>query len=159
MDINNTYQALNGWAKDQVKLMKVELQTTENLKNNISYKIEKKIDGSLLVSFEMPEYAIFVDQGRKKGSKQPPLEPIMKWAKAKSLPTFKDGNGKSISETSRAFLIARSIAKKGIKARPFMNIPSDNSNKLTELIGASFARDLAFELQVVFNNAGIGAEK
>ncbi len=29
MDINNTYQALNGWAKDQVKLMKAELQTTE----------------------------------------------------------------------------------------------------------------------------------
>ena len=50
------------------------------------------------------DYFIFVDQGRKAGSKMPPLEPIRKWCRDKNIPE------------SAAFPIAKKIAEEGIPA-------------------------------------------
>jgi len=50
-----------------------------------------------------PEHYVFVDKGRRPGAKQPPAKPIKAWIRQKGL----DLN---------AFAVARSIAKKGIKA-------------------------------------------
>lgn len=49
------------------------------------------------------EYLKYVDEGRRAGSKAPPIEPIRKWAKLKGLPE------------GLAFPIAKSIGIKGIK--------------------------------------------
>lgn len=63
-----------------------------------------KVSGSRII-FEAtaPEHYVFVDKGRRPGAKQPPVKPIQEWIKRKGL----DLN---------AFAVARSIAKKGIKA-------------------------------------------
>ena len=52
------------------------------------------------------EYARYVHEGRKPG-KMPPIGPIALWARRKGL-------------AIPAFVIARSIAKKGTKANPFL---------------------------------------
>lgn len=62
------------------------------------------IQGTRIVyEAKAPEHYVFVDKGRRAGAKQPPTKPIEKWIKQKGL----DLN---------AFAVARSIAKKGIKA-------------------------------------------
>lgn len=62
------------------------------------------IQGTRIVyEAKAPEHYVFVDKGRRAGAKQTPTKPIEKWIKQKGL----DLN---------AFAVARSIAKKGIKA-------------------------------------------
>lgn len=53
-------------------------------------------------------YGGWVHDGRKPGGKFPPLAPIKAWAKRHGMPE------------SAAFPIARKIAQKGIKERPFL---------------------------------------
>lgn len=76
-----------------------------------------KVSGSRII-FEAtaPEHYVFVDKGRRPGAKQPPLKPIQEWIKRKGL----DLN---------AFAVARSIAKKGIKAT---NIYTSAINRFKE---------------------------
>ena len=76
-----------------------------------------KVGGSRII-FEAtaPEHYVFVDKGRRPGAKQPPLKPIQEWIKRKGL----DLN---------AFAVARSIAKKGIKAT---NIYTSAINRFKE---------------------------
>jgi len=50
------------------------------------------------------DYFVYVDQGRKAGSKMPPLEPIKQWCRDKGIPE------------SAAFPIAKKIAEEGIPA-------------------------------------------
>jgi len=50
----------------------------------------------------------------------PPPSKLINWIKAKPIPRFRDKKGRFISYQSQAFLIARSIGKKGIKPFPFM---------------------------------------
>ncbi len=76
-----------------------------------------KVSGSRII-FEAtaPEHYVFVDKGRRPGAKQPPVKPIQEWIKRKGL----DLN---------AFAVARSIAKKGIKAT---NIYTSAINRFKE---------------------------
>jgi len=155
MNFASTLDTLQDYADDCISLMQEKLQHTDNLKNSLTYKITPDKNGWIL-SFEFPDYAIFVNDGRKPNSKQPPIEPIKKWAIQKGLPDWKDDRGKFISENSRAFLIARAIGRRGIKPIPFMDIPLNKSAQLADEIGGSFSKDLALTLQTVFNKAGIG---
>lgn len=88
-----------------------------NLIKNVDYrKVEK--NKQWLVQVILPKYAINVDQGRRAGAKMPPVGPILDWLRRKKIAPK---NGKL---GQLAFAIAKSIAKKGIKARPFLkNIP------------------------------------
>jgi len=62
-----------------------------------------RVEGSKVIYEAVaPAHYIFVDKGRKAGSKMPPVKPIQKWITQKGL----DLN---------AFAVAKSIAKKGIK--------------------------------------------
>jgi hypothetical protein len=54
-------------------------------------------------------YALFVHEGRRAGARMPPAEPIRRWAQLKGIPE------------EAVFPIRRSIARKGIKAKPFMS--------------------------------------
>jgi hypothetical protein len=61
----------------------------------------------------LPEYADFVDEGRKAG-KRPPIAPILRWIKRNRIKS-------DVPPKALAFAVANSIAKKGIKARPFLD--------------------------------------
>ena len=69
-------------------------------------------DGDLVYDIILNDYLTFIESGRRSGAKMPPVEPIVKWARARGIPT----------DNSTIFLIRRAIARDGIAPRPFMAI-------------------------------------
>ena len=69
-----------------------------------------KIDGE--------SYLRFVDKGRRPGSKPPPVSKIMKWMDARGIKGRDKKTGKFIPKRQAAFMIARSIGKKGFRNQP-----------------------------------------
>jgi hypothetical protein len=67
----------------------------------------------------MPNYAIYVEKGRKPGVKAPPVRVIVDWIKRKKIP-LRGGRINAV-----AYAIARSIGRWGIKAKPFIERSAD----------------------------------
>lgn len=67
-------------------------------------------DGDLVYDILLNDYLTFIESGRRKGAKMPPVEPIVKWARQHGIPT----------DNSTIFLIRRAISRDGIAPRPFM---------------------------------------
>ncbi len=67
-------------------------------------------DGDLIFDIILNDYLVYIENGRRKGAKMPPIEPIVRWARSKGIPT----------DNSTIYLIRRAISRDGIKARPFM---------------------------------------
>ncbi len=76
------------------------------------------------LSIEMAAYAQFVEEGRRKGAKQPPSTAIKEWILQKGIT-----RPSKYSLDGFAFVIARSISKKGIKPRPFIQTTVDSTMK------------------------------
>jgi hypothetical protein len=62
----------------------------------------------------MPDYAIYVDKGRR-GGKRPPIKAILNWMKQAGI------NTKGVRQIDIAYAISNSIGQKGIKPRPFID--------------------------------------
>lgn len=67
-------------------------------------------DGDLVFDIMLNDYIQYIENGRRKGAKFPPIEPIIQWCRKKGLPT----------DNSTIFLIRRAISRDGIAARPIM---------------------------------------
>ncbi len=67
-------------------------------------------DGDLVFDIMLNDYITFIESGRRKGAKMPPVEPIVRWAKKHGIPT----------DNSTIYLIRRAISRDGIQARPVM---------------------------------------
>ena len=67
-------------------------------------------DGDLVFDIILNDYLVYIENGRRKGAKMPPVEPIVRWARKHGIPT----------DNSTIFLIRRAISRDGIKPRPFM---------------------------------------
>ena len=78
--------------------------------SNIFKEMKAKASGNIVIELLLNNYVKYIESGRKKGSKFPPLEPIVQWAKKKGIKT----------DNSTMFLIRRAIAEDGIRPRPFM---------------------------------------
>ena len=116
------YEASVEWAQHVVALAKANLirgkkVAAGTLYNSVSYEIDKQTGE---IEFFTAEEGKFVESGRRRGSRMPPPGAIAKWAKEKGIPQFRDKKGRYISNDSRAFLLSRSIAIKGIKPYPFL---------------------------------------
>ena len=68
-------------------------------------------DGDLVFDILLNDYLTFIESGRRKGAKMPPVEPIVKWAKKHGIPT----------DNGTIYLIRRAISRDGIAPRPFMD--------------------------------------
>lgn len=94
-------------------------------------KIEiKQTSNGIVLTY--PEYFIYIDSGRKKGSRPPSTRVIMRWLDDKRISTpF------GMSRRSFAYIIARSIGRDGIRPRPFLDkINSLLQRMLTEHLEA-----------------------
>lgn len=127
-------KALNEIGREVVKeltnqLLSADKKATSNLINSLDYEVVDTIDGFFINLLASP-YLKYVDEGRKPG-KMPPPSKLYNWIDAKSI-RFKNKKGKLISKESTAFLIARSIGKKGIKPTNVIQKTINNiySNKL-----------------------------
>lgn len=67
-------------------------------------------DGDIVFDLMLNDYLVFIESGRRAGAKFPPVEPIVKWARKRGIPT----------DNSTIYLIRRAISRDGIKPRPFM---------------------------------------
>ena len=67
-------------------------------------------DGDLIFDIILNDYLTFIESGRRKGAKMPPVEPIVKWARSRGIPT----------DNSTIYLIRRAISRDGIQPRPIM---------------------------------------
>ena len=146
MELKETKRALQIFAKNVVKVSRSNLtkgrkNVSKELYDSIAYDL-KVHKNSFSLSFLMEDYGVFQDKGvsgkEKKyntkfkfKSKMPPREPILKWIKARRL-NLRDDKGRFAKggQKTLAFLIQRSIYKKGIKPSLFFTKPFEKHFKL-----------------------------
>lgn len=73
-------------------------------------QVKSTNDGDLIFDIILNDYLTFIESGRRKGAKFPPVEPIVRWARSRGIPT----------DNSTIYLIRRAISRDGIAPRPFM---------------------------------------
>ena len=78
--------------------------------SNIFKEMKAKASGNIVIELLLNNYVQYIESGRKKGSKRPPIEAIREWAKNKL--------GKTDNLT--IYKIRSAIVRDGIKPRPFM---------------------------------------
>jgi hypothetical protein len=116
-------------------LVENDKQVTGNLIRSLDFKIIQQVDGLFLQILAAP-YFKFVDEGRKPG-KMPPVKPIQKWSERKGI------KFNNMSNRQTAFVIARSIGKKGIRPLNITNRLIQNIMKNKEtLIKAGAVKDI-----------------
>lgn len=70
-------------------------------------------ENGVTTQITIPGYGQFVDQGRRRG-KMPPVQPIIDWVRVKRIST------PQYTTEQLGWAIAKSIAKKGIRPKPFI---------------------------------------
>ena len=97
--------------------------------SDIFKEMYAKASGNIVIQLLLNDYVQYIESGRKAGSKFPPIQPIVQWAKKRNIPT----------DNSTIFLIRRAIAEDGIRPRPFMY-------KVLETIDSKWEGELSSEL-------------
>jgi len=130
-----------------------ELKGILREKNKVaSGKTLKSIKGIARFSFSKSsveiagdEALIFIDRGRKKGGKQPPIQSLLDWIRARGI-KGKDRAGRFISDNSLAFLIGRAIVRRGIKPAKILDLFQKRSiQQLTRQLDKAVQKDLRID--------------
>lgn len=152
MEFTNVIQFLNDFGKELADKNKRNLVNDDavasgKLLNSIRY-IFNKNNTSFEISMEMAEYWKYVENGRKSG-KFPPISAIREWVNVKRV-IPRPYNGKLPTENQLAFLIARSISKKGIKPKPIFNDTLDDAmNDFENGLEDAFTKDVENEMDKI----------
>lgn len=100
-------------------------------------------DGDLIFDIILNDYLIYIENGRRKGAKFPPIAPIVEWCKKKGIPT----------DNSTVFLIRRAISRDGIKKRPFMaKVFEEVDREWNDNIANDLFNKIMKEIDIFFNN-------
>lgn len=129
-----TIEVLNRFADALVNQYKSYLAHANYSQGELYKTIEvnsvRAVGDNFIVQLDLAEYWKYIEYGRRKGAKMPPITAIENWIKRRDIIPrpiqLKSGKTVIPSTKSLAFVIARSISINGIKARPFMK----NSIKL-----------------------------
>lgn len=89
------------------QLISADKVASGQLISSLDYEVLETVNG-LVLKIIADDYLKFVDQGRRPG-KRPPQKAILKWVENKNIKIKKQ------TPSQTAFVIARSIGKKGIK--------------------------------------------
>lgn len=152
MEFTNVIQFLNDFGKELADKNKRNLVNDDavasgKLLNSIRY-IFNKNNTSFEISMEMAEYWKYVENGRKSG-KFPPISAIREWVNVKRV-IPRPYNGKLPTENQLAFLIARSISKKGIRPKPIFNDTLDDAmNDFENGLEDAFTKDVENEMDKI----------
>jgi hypothetical protein len=96
------------------------------------------------------DYAIFVDKGRRAGDRMPPVQAIKDWINQRKIRV----QGRSTEQL--AWAMAKSIAKKGITARPFIAPSLENVvNTGLQNIEKAAAIDINNNIQAQLDEKGL----
>jgi hypothetical protein len=163
MIVPEVYNAYNKWAsmvvgQAKANLLRGKKDATKKLSNSIVYEIVSDPNGDFGagVNFYYLDYGDFVESGRRAGARMPPPSKLVFWAKIKGLPQFRDKKGRFISNESRAFLIARSIGKKGIKPFPFItDVVEQSENDLLYILEEALADAITHDMEALSELKGL----
>lgn len=109
-------------SKDIMELVRVVMESNVGINEKVgrntlvdsdiykSLSVKATNDGDLVFDIILNDYLVYIENGRRKGAKFPPVEPIVRWARKHGIPT----------DNSTIYLIRRAISRDGIKPRPFM---------------------------------------
>jgi len=106
---------------------------TGRLRQSITTKIDKAVVPQWATVGPSVKYGRYVEFGRKPGSRPPPVAALLPWVKRHGMPP------------SAAFAIARAIAKRGIKPKPFMEDGYKSATRAIDRIWSRTSR--AIELR------------
>ena len=98
------------FSKDIMDIVRVVMESNIDSDSYKNLKVIAKNDGDLVFDIILNDYLKFIESGRRKGADMPPVEPIVRWARSRGIPT----------DNSTIFLIRRAISRDGIAPRPFM---------------------------------------
>lgn len=102
-----------GSSRLRKQLEKINKVASGGTRDSIGYRVNVRLDKASVEVFA-DESIIFIDRGRKPGSKQPPPQNIIDWIKELNI-QFTLSNGKPMPIKQQAFIIGRSIARDGIE--------------------------------------------
>ena len=117
-----------------------------NLINSLEYKIQKNNTG-FTATLTAADYLEVVDKGRRPG-KFPPPDQIKKWVQAKGITIG------TLDQT--AFVISRSIARKGIKATDVIN---KSFNEAFNIYKIKFAEKVAKDFEDMIDQINLKINK
>jgi hypothetical protein len=124
---------------------------TGALARSVDYELIEALD-SIAVNILALDYMDVVDGGRRKGAKAPPTGAIIKWMKVRKI-KGRDKRGRFIKDKSAAFLISRSIGKKGIKGVYAIKKSVNKLKSLQQkLLTEAAVEDMTKMIQGVFLN-------
>lgn len=99
--------------------------------------------GDAMVELLINQHIHFVESGRRKGAKFPPIEPIVRWCRSKGLPT----------DNSTVFLIRRAISRDGIQPRPILDtVFEDMDAQMEQIYFDKIFDSIITQLNNYFNN-------
>ena len=98
------------FSKDIMDIVRVVMESNIDSDSYKNLKVIAENDGDLVLDIILNDYLEFIESGRRKGADMPPVEPIVRWARSRGIPT----------DNSTIFLIRRAISRDGIAPRPFM---------------------------------------
>ena len=121
---------------------KVGVNTLVNSNIYKTLSVRATNDGDLVFDIILNDYLVFIENGRRKGAKMPPVEPIVRWARSKGIPT----------DNSTIYLIRRAISRDGIKARPFMAHVMEEIDREWDGVADELFNKIMEEIDKFFNS-------
>lgn len=132
------------------QLIQADKVASGKLLKSLNYKVIEVLD-NLLIQINSEAYLQYVDAGRRPG-KMPPTTAIKKWIDIRKI-KGRDKNGRFITKDQTAFLIARSIGRKGIKPTNVIKKSMDNIlRSKKEALGKAAAKDILNILNKILVN-------
>jgi hypothetical protein len=119
LELDNLKKALQVYGNEYITILKQVISTdgkfgghndTRKLINSLKAEVIEVLN-QLVINITDIGYLQYLDRGRKKNQKMIPISALEGWVQRKGINTFK---GKTISTKSAAFMVAKSIQKKGI---------------------------------------------
>lgn len=117
-------QLISALAKDILRIVRLAMSYPKMRNDKVGYNtiapdsdlfrnssVRTSTSGDLVFDILLGDYIRYIESGRRKGARFPPIEPIVKWMRRHGIPT----------DNSTVFLIRRAISRDGIKPRPLMD--------------------------------------
>jgi hypothetical protein len=148
------YNTLVQWASNvtaqaKANILRKNKVATGNLYKSISFEVLP--DGT--VNFYYDDAGDFVESGRRRGARFPPMSKIASWIKIKGLEQWRNKKGQFISRDAQTFLIARGISKNGIKPFPFFSDPFDEAmNSYAYILEEAIAEEIENDIDMIVDS-------
>lgn len=160
MKFEKLTQVLNDFGKFLVEEYKDNLilndkNASDELYNSVSYIVETPANGIYNVNLSLLDYWKYIENGRRAGSKMPPISAIERWIEVKPVLPTAMSNGKLPTTKQLAYLIARSISINGIRPQPLLQQSVDSViNVMMEFIEEAIQEDIENEVDIIYKSVG-----